>query len=153
MADVPHQRIALHNRPDVLSLHGKGCRPSEHFRNPTFGQVRGCRNEECPLRKGGQVLVGLDTGQVVHSVWLLSTQQLEHPGVSPNEVLILNAHNAMRMVGRFDRVDPNDVDRALRKAVDGCTEHKRCVHRVEFPQVVGQIHDVGLRHALERCCL
>ena len=153
VADVPHQRIALHNRPDVLSLHRKGCRPSEHFRNPTFGQVRGCRNEECPLWKGGQVLVGLDAGQVVHGVWLLSTQQLKHPGVSPNEVLILNAHNAMRMVGRFDRVDPNDVDRALRKAVDGCAEHKRGVNRVEFPQVVGQIHDVGLRHALEDAAL
>ena len=148
MADVPHKRIALHHRPDVFCLHRQGCWPSEHLRDPTLGQMRGCGNEKRPLWKGGQVFVGLDAGQVVHGVGLLAAQQLEHPRVRTNEELVLNAHDAMWVVGRFDRIDTNDVDRALGETVDGRTKHKSCVDGVELPQIVGQIHHICLGHAL-----
>ena len=59
----------------------------------------------------------------------------------------------MRMVGRFDRVDANQVHRAFGESVDGCTQHKRRVNRVKLPDVVGQIHDLGLGHPLEDAAL
>lgn len=149
MAHVPHQRIVLHNRPDVFSLNREGCRPPKHLWNPTFGQMCGCRNKDRSFRKGGKVFVGLDAGQVVDGIGLLATQQMKHPRVRPNEMLVLNAHNAMRMVRRFDCIDTNDVNGALRKTVDGSTEHKRCVNGIELPQVVGQINNVCLWHSLE----
>ena len=153
VAHVPHQCIALHNRPDVFSLHREGCRPSKHLGDAPFDQMRGGGNEECSLWKGGKVFVRLNAGEVVDSVWLLATQQLENSCVSPNEVLILDANDAMRMVWGFHGIDANDVDRALGKTVEGSTKHERCVNGIEFPQVVGQINHICLGHALEDAAL
>ena len=149
MTHVPHKCIAFHHGTDIFRLNSKGCRTSEHLRNATLGQMSGGWNEEGAFRKRGQVFVRLDAGQVVNSVRLLPSQQLKHPRIRTNEVLFLNAHDSMRVVRGFNGIDSNDVDRSLRKTVDRCAQHKRCMNRIKLPQIVGQVNNIGLRHSLE----
>ena len=146
---MPHQGIAFHDRANILSLGCQGCRTTEHLWDASFRQVRCRRHKQRALRKGGQVLVRLDPRQIEHRIGLLATHQLENPRVRADEKLALHLHNPVGMVGRFHRIDPDDVHRAFGKGILGRLKHKRGMHRVKLSDIVRQINDLGLRHPLE----
>ena len=153
MPHMPHNGVALHDRPEALHLFGQGRRAPQHLRNAPLGQVGGRRHEQRPFRKRGLVRVGLDIGQVVHRLRLTQPHGFEHPAVCPNEVLPLHLDYAVGMVGGLQRLHSHNVDGARGKTVHRHAQHKRGVNGVELADAVGQIHHPRIRHSAKDAAL
>ena len=153
MAYVSNQRGAFDDRSNVLSLRHQGCRSTQHFWDATLRQMRGCWHKPSSFWESRHVLVCLDTGQIEHSLWRLRTHQLKDPGVRSDEVLVLNLHDAVRMIWTFYCIHRDDVDRAFGESTHGMTENKCRMHWVELADAVGQVNDLGFRHPSEDAAL
>jgi len=153
VANVSDQGVSFHHRPDVLGLRGERRRTAQHLWDSAFGQVGGRGDKQRPLWEGGQVLICLDSRQIEDRVRLFDPHQLEHSGVGPDEILVVQLHYAVRVVRRFHRIDADQVHGSFGESVHRCTQHKRRVNRVKLPDAVGQIHDLGLGHPLQDAAL
>jgi phosphate starvation-inducible protein PhoH and related proteins len=150
---VSHQGGALNDGADVLGLGHQRRGSAQHFRNPALGKVRGGRHKKRAFREGGEVFVGLDSAQVKHSFRLLRPHQSKDAGVRPNEKLVVHLDNSVRMVGRFHRVDCDDVNRPFGEARNRRTQHKCGMNGIKFSDAVGQVDDLSLGHSLQNAAL
>ncbi len=153
MPHVSHKGGAFNHGTDVLGLGHQRRGATQHLWNPALRKVRGGRHEEGAFREGRQVFVGLDSAQVKDCFRLLGPHQLKDAGVRTDEILVEHLHDSVRVIGRFHRVDCDEVNRALGETRQRRTQHKRGVNRIEFPDAVGQVDDLSLGHSLQNAAL
>ena len=153
MTNMPHQRIVLNHRTKIFDLRHQGCGAPQHLWNATFGQVGRSRHKKCTFWKGWLIAVRLDPRHVKHRVWNFAAHQLEHPGIRAYEILVLPAHNSMGMVGRFHRIQRDDVNCSLGEIRHGRPEHKSRMNSVKFSNAVGDIHNLRVGHSAQDAAL
>ncbi|MEY3009933.1 MAG: hypothetical protein RLZZ314_575 [Bacteroidota bacterium] len=153
VTNMTHQGIVFNDRSEIFHLRHQRCGTTKQLWNAPLGQVGRRRHKERALWKRGFIAVCLDSGHVKHHVRNPASHQLEHPRIGSNEILVLPTHNPMGMVGGFNSVQRDDVNRSFGETRHGRPEHKSRMNRVKFSNAVGQIDNLRVRHSAQDTAL